>query len=71
MLVRTRIGVQIAPQHADYPAEIERSILVGGHPAEVGPPLLDLGATILITIVRGPEYDLTELAEWIAWRDAL
>jgi probable F420-dependent oxidoreductase len=51
------------------PAEIERSVLVGGNPYEVGTSLQAFGASLFVTIVRGPDYDLTEVREWIAWRD--
>jgi probable F420-dependent oxidoreductase len=51
------------------PAEIERSVLVGGNPYEEGTSLQAFGASLFVTIVRGPDYDLTELRQWIAWRD--
>jgi probable F420-dependent oxidoreductase len=53
------------------PAGIEISTGVHGDPAEVAPPLLDLGATLFTVGVGGPDYDLTELRRWIKWRDGL
>lgn len=57
------------------PAEIERSAGVGGQagpvpPEELGPRLLDLGVTLFTVGTGGPDYDLTDLRKWIAWRDA-
>jgi probable F420-dependent oxidoreductase len=54
------------------PAQIERSVGVPkGDPAEVGPPLIDAGATLFTVGVGGPDYDLSHLAKWITWRDRL
>jgi probable F420-dependent oxidoreductase len=53
------------------PSEIERSIgTPAGDPNEVAQPLLDAGATLFTVGVGGPEYDLSKLKRWIAWRDA-
>lgn len=49
------------------PDEIERSVLVGGSPASIGPALLDLGVTFFIISVR--DLDLEPLASWVRWRD--
>ncbi|MFC4004655.1 LLM class F420-dependent oxidoreductase [Prauserella oleivorans] len=66
--------LKILDQHcADVgrdPAEIERSVGVQGDPAESGPKLLDLGITTFTVGVGGPDYDLSQLRKWIAWRDA-
>jgi probable F420-dependent oxidoreductase len=55
------------------PGEIERSVGVGprlgASPEEVGPKLLDLGVTLYTVGAGGPDYDLSTLREWIAWRD--
>jgi probable F420-dependent oxidoreductase len=53
------------------PSEIERSIgAPAGDPNDVAQPLLDAGATLFTVGVGGPEYDLSKLKRWIAWRDA-
>ncbi|MEO6701350.1 MAG: LLM class F420-dependent oxidoreductase [Jatrophihabitantaceae bacterium] len=52
------------------PSEIEKSVGVQGNPAEVGPPLLAAGAGLFTVGVGGPDYDLTDLRNWVAWRDS-
>jgi probable F420-dependent oxidoreductase len=49
------------------PAEIERSVLVGGDPAASGPELLVQGVSLFIVSVR--DLDLTAARAWIRWRD--
>jgi probable F420-dependent oxidoreductase len=65
--------VKILDQHcADVgrdPAEIERSCGVQGEPDELGPQLLELGVTTFTVGADGPDFDLGELAKWVAWRD--
>jgi probable F420-dependent oxidoreductase len=51
------------------PGEIEISTAAGGDPAEAGAPLLALGATLFTLGVSGPDYDMSALRRWIAWRD--
>jgi probable F420-dependent oxidoreductase len=52
--------------------EIEISVgTPKGDPDEVGGPLLEAGATLFTVGVSGPDYDLGQLKQWIAWRDAL
>ena len=54
------------------PAAIELSVgTPNGEPAEVGPALLEAGATLFTVGVTGPDYDLGQLKEWLAWRDTL
>ncbi len=52
------------------PAEIERSVGVSGSPAESGDQLAELGITMFTVDASGPDYDLGELREWLAWRDS-
>jgi probable F420-dependent oxidoreductase len=51
------------------PAEIERSVLVGGDPQDSARELLELGVTFFIVSVRG--LDLGPARDWIQWRDEL
>lgn len=51
------------------PAEIERSVGVHGAPEDSGNALRDLGISLFTVGVGGPDYDLSTLREWIAWRD--
>jgi probable F420-dependent oxidoreductase len=53
------------------PAEIEISVGVRGNPEKDGPRLRELGASLFTVGAGGPDYDLTELRDWIAWRDSL
>ncbi len=51
------------------PAEIERSTSgPAGGPADAA-PLLDAGFTLFTVSTSGPDYDLTEAASWVRWRD--
>lgn len=65
--------VRILDQHCAEvgrdPSEIERSLGVQGDPEDLGPKLRDLGITMFSIGVGGPDYDLSELRAWIAWRD--
>ena len=51
------------------PGDIERSTFVSGDPWEVGPGYRDQGVTLFAIITSGPDFDLSELRRWIAWRD--
>jgi probable F420-dependent oxidoreductase len=53
------------------PSEIEISAGVGGKPSESGQALLDVGVTLFTVGIGGPDYDLSTLRTWIAWRDEL
>jgi probable F420-dependent oxidoreductase len=68
-----RRKVQVLDGHcADLgrdPSEIERSVGVGGDPEESGQALLDLGVTLFTVSTGGPDFDLTQLRRWLAWRD--
>jgi hypothetical protein len=50
------------------PAEIERSVLVGGDP-HTSDPELELGVTLFVVRNPGPSFDFGELRDWLAWRD--
>ena len=52
------------------PAEIEISVGVQGSPEKTGPTLRALGASLFTVGVGGPDYDLSGLRDWIAWRDS-
>lgn len=52
------------------PAEIERSVGVRGNPREQGEALVAEGVTLFTVSASGPDYDLSTLREWVAWRDA-
>ncbi|GAA1645140.1 LLM class F420-dependent oxidoreductase [Georgenia ruanii] len=52
------------------PGEIERSIGVSRPPEEVGEELVAAGASLFTVGTSGPDYDLTLLGRWLAWRDA-
>ena len=52
------------------PAEIEISVGVQGSPEELGPRLRSLGASLFTVGAGGPDYDLSGLRDWIAWRDS-
>jgi len=53
------------------PAEIDRSVFVHGAPDEIGQDLLDRGVTQVVVFANGPDYDLSGLRAWLAWRDAV
>jgi probable F420-dependent oxidoreductase len=49
---------------------VERSVEVYATPEELGDAVVDAGATLLTIGVGGPDYDLSLVRRWIAWRDA-
>ena len=54
------------------PGEIERSADIPGawlHDVSVGDECLEAGVTQLTIGMGGPQFDLSPLADWIAWRD--
>jgi probable F420-dependent oxidoreductase len=53
-------------------SEIARSVETpNGDPGEVGPALLEAGASLFTVGVNGPDYDLDKLKTWIDWRNSL
>jgi len=54
----------------DTAALVERSVGVGAPPSEVADGLVAAGATLFTVGTSGPDYDLSLVAEWVAWRDA-
>jgi probable F420-dependent oxidoreductase len=54
------------------PSEIEKSVgTPDGEPAQVGPPLLEAGASLFTVAASGPDFDLGKLRKWLAWRETL
>lgn len=54
----------------DTSSLVERSVAVSAAPAEVAAPLVDAGVTLFTVGVSGPDYDLSLVEQWVAWRDA-
>ena len=52
------------------PASIERSCNVEGSAISTGDDYVATGTTFLVVPTVGPDYDLTALEEWVAWRDS-
>jgi len=52
------------------PGEIVRSVGAQGDPKDVGEALAAAGASLFTVGVNGPDYDLSKLKDWIAWRDS-
>jgi len=49
---------------------VERSVAVNRPPEDSAADLLAAGATLLNVGISGPDYDMSLLRRWIAWRDA-
>lgn len=54
----------------DTAALVERSVGVSAPPAEVADALVAAGVTLFTVGVGGPDYDLSLVEQWVAWRDA-
>jgi probable F420-dependent oxidoreductase len=50
--------------------EIVRSVGVRGTPQETGDAYVKAGASLFTVGVSGPDYDLSRLRDWVAWRDS-
>ncbi|MFC5379627.1 LLM class F420-dependent oxidoreductase [Aquipuribacter nitratireducens] len=51
------------------PSAIERSAGVEGEPDDVGERLRALGTRLFTIGLGGPDYDLSRVSRWVAWRD--
>lgn len=49
--------------------EIERSVGASGEPEVNGARYVEEGATLFTVGASGPDYDLSTLEKWLAWRD--
>jgi probable F420-dependent oxidoreductase len=67
---KTAILEQHCAELGRDPADIERSTFVDGKPEGRGDALRALGITLFVIGSSGPDYDLSELRDWLAWRDA-
>ena len=54
----------------DTASLVERSVGVNAPPSAVAEGLVAAGATLLTIGLNGPDYDLSLVREWLAWRDA-
>jgi len=54
----------------DTASLVERSVGVGAPPGEVADALVAAGATLFTVGTSGPDYDLSLVEQWVAWRDA-
>ena len=73
-VVKRKIGIlrQHCADAGREPAEIEISVGTensGARPDELGAELRSLGVSLFTVNAGGPDYDLTALHDWIAWRD--
>ena len=71
-VVRRKVGI-LDGHCADVgrdPSEVERSVGVEGDPGDDAQTLLDLGVTLFTVGTDGPDFDLTTVRRWVAWRDA-
>lgn len=51
-------------------SQVERSVGVRALPSEVADALVGAGVTLFTVGVNGPDYDLSLVEQWVAWRDA-
>ena len=49
---------------------VERSVAVGAPPSGVADALVAAGVTLFTVGASGPDYDLSLVEQWVAWRDA-
>lgn len=53
------------------PAAITRSVTANGDPAELAKPYYDAGTRLFVVNQSGPDYDVSILTDWLAWRDEI
>ena len=51
-------------------SQVERSVGVRALPSEAADELVGAGVTLFTVGVNGPDYDLSLVEQWVAWRDA-
>ena len=51
-------------------SQIERSFAVSTPPSEVADDLVEAGVTLVTLDADGPDYDMSLVKQWVAWRDA-
>jgi probable F420-dependent oxidoreductase len=66
---KTRILERYCAEIGRDPTTIEHSTFVAGDPRAVAHEWRDRGITLFVVGAGGPDYDLRELRDWIAWRD--
>lgn len=54
----------------DTASLVERSVGVGAPPSAVADALVTAGVTLFTVGTSGPDYDLSLVQQWVAWRDA-
>ena len=51
-------------------SQVERSVAVSAPPADVADALVEAGVTLFTVSSSGPDYDLSLVEQWVAWRDS-
>ncbi len=51
-------------------SQVERSVAVSAPPADVADALVEAGVTLFTVSASGPDYDLSLVEQWVAWRDS-
>ncbi|MFJ3407199.1 LLM class F420-dependent oxidoreductase [Promicromonospora sp. NPDC090134] len=54
----------------DTAALVERSVEAKGAPGTTGEAFVAAGVTLFTVGVTGPDYDLSTVTDWVAWRDS-
>ncbi|MDQ3053153.1 MAG: LLM class F420-dependent oxidoreductase [Actinomycetota bacterium] len=53
------------------PADITRSVTANGDPGQLAQPYHDVGTRLFVVDQSGPDYDVSVLTDWLAWRDEI